>query len=281
MQVLRDLAIGVFYWISDDAKATIAEIKDLDVEVCQLAITGEQKLTPELAAAYRKELAAAGLGVATVFASYVGECYNDIPTVVRTVGFMPQATRTERELRTREVIDFGSALGVKCFGCHVGFVPEDRTDPNYTQVRDVVRRIADYAASHGMTFCLETGQEPAPLLLEFFRDVNRPNVKINFDPANMILYGSGEPIEAFKLLAPHVVSIHGKDGNWPDASKPGSMGTEQPLGSGSVNIAKFVRTVRESGFTGTINVESGVHGEEPHAVTLKNAVSLLKQLRDA
>jgi len=106
-------------------------------------------------------------------------------------------------------------------------------------------------------------------------------VKINFDPANMILYGSGEPIEAFKLLAPHVVSIHGKDGNWPDPAKPGALGTEQPLGSGSVDIAKFVHTVLQSGFGGTINVESGVHGDEPHAVTLKNAVALLKRLREA
>lgn len=281
MQVLRDLTVGVFYWISDDAVATVAEILDLGVEACQLAVTGERRLTPALLEAYRKALADTGLGVVTVFAAYEGERYDDIPTVVRTVGFMPPSTRAAREQRTREVIDFGAALGVGSFGCHVGFVPEDRNAPDYLAVRNVVRRIADYAASHGMSFCLETGQEPAALLLQFFRDVDRPNVKINFDPANMILYGSGEPIEAFKLLAPQVVSIHGKDGDWPDPARPGALGCERPLGSGAVNIAKFVRTVRESGFAGTINVESGVHGDEPHAVTLRNAVSLLKQLRDA
>jgi sugar phosphate isomerase/epimerase len=281
MQVLRDLTVGVFYWISDDAQATVAEIVDLGVEACQLAVTGERKLTPELVEAYRKALADANLSVATVFAAYEGERYDDIPTVVRTVGFMPRTTREARELRTREVIDFGAALGVGSFGCHVGFVPEDRNAPDYVEVRDVVRRIADYAASHWMTFSLETGQEPAELLLQFFRDVNRPNVKINFDPANMVLYGSGEPIQAYKLLAPHVVSIHAKDGDWPDPSTPGAMGIEQPLGSGSVNIANFVHTVRASGFVGTINVESGVHGDEPHAVTLKHAVALLKHLRDS
>jgi len=281
MQVLRDLTVGVFYWISDEAVATVAEILDLGVEACQLAVTGERKLSPQLAEAYRKALAESGLGVATVFAAYEGERYDDIPTVVRTVGFMPRATRAARELRTREVIDFGAALGVGSFGCHVGFVPEDRGDPDYLAVRDVVRRIADYAASLGMTFSLETGQEPAELLLQFFRDVNRSNVKINFDPANMVLYGSGEPVAAYKLLAPHVVSIHGKDGDWPNPATPGALGTERPVGSGAVNIAKFVRTVRDSGFVGTINVESGVHGDEPHALTLKNAVELLKRLRDS
>ena len=132
-----------------------------------------------------------------------------------------------------------------------------------------------------MTFCLETGQEPAPLLLQFLKDVARPNVRINFDPANMVLYGSGEPIEAFRLLCPHVVSIHGKDGDWPDPATAGALGSERPLGAGAVNIPKFVRTVRESGYTGTINVESGVHGDEPHHVTLRTAVDLLKRLRDS
>ena len=280
MPVLRDLRIGVFYWIGEDAAATVREIADLGVEACQLAVVGERKLTPELAADYRKALAAADLEAVTIFAAYEGESYADIPTVMRTVGFMPPATRAARELRTREVIDFGAAVSIRSFGCHIGFVPEER-NADYMDVRDVVRRVADYAADHGMTFCLETGQEPAPLLLRFFNDVARPNVKINFDPANMVLYGSGEPIEAFRLLRPYVVSIHGKDGDWPDPAKPGALGVERPLGAGSVNIPKFVRAVRESGYTGTINVESGVHGDEPHQVTLRAAVDLLKRLRDA
>src|ERR1039458_5832412 len=256
MQVLRDLRVGVFYWIGEDAAATVREIAELGVEVCQLAVVGERKLTPALAAAYRQALAAAELDVETIFAAYEGESYADIPTVGRSVGFMPPATRAAREVRTREVIDFGAALGIRSFGCHIGFVPgegeaayaalraagEGRTrgvihfgaalgirsfgchigfvpeeaNADYAEVREVVRRSADYAASCGMTFCLETGQEPAPLLLEFLKDVARPNVRINFDPANMVLYGSGEPIEAFRLLRAHVVSIHGKDGDWPD-----------------------------------------------------------------
>ncbi|MGD0577562.1 MAG: sugar phosphate isomerase/epimerase family protein [Bryobacteraceae bacterium] len=280
MPVLRDLRVGVFYWIGEDAEATVREISELGVEVCQLAVVGERELTPELAAAYRKALATAGLEVATIFAAYEGESYADILTVMRTVGFMPPATRATREVRTREVIDFGAALGIRSFGCHIGFVPEER-NADYEDVREVVRRISDYAASHGMTFFLETGQEPAPLLLQFLKDVARPNVRINFDPANMVLYGSGEPIEAFRMLRPHVVSIHGKDGDWPDPARPGALGTERPLGAGAVNIPKFVRTVRESGYTGTINVESGVHGDEPHHVTLRTAVEMLKRLRDS
>jgi sugar phosphate isomerase/epimerase len=130
-----------------------------------------------------------------------------------------------------------------------------------------------------MTFCLETGQEPAEELLAFFEDAARPNLRINFDPANMILYGSGEPIEAFRLLRKHVISVHGKDGDWPDPAHPGSLGTERPLGSGSVNIPRFMATLKETGYTGPVCVESGVHGETQRWNALRAAVDLLNSLR--
>lgn len=279
MPQIRDLEIGIFFWAEPDALATIRTVKSLGVVSGQLGVDGSVPLNAETAAAWKKALAEEDFHLFTVFAAYQGEDYADIPTVVRTVGFIPKTTRAAREVRTREVIDFAAALGVKSFGCHVGYIPEDKLDPDYEEVRDMVRRIADYAAAHGMTYCLETGQEPAEHLLAFFKDLDRSNVKINFDPANMILYGSGEPIEAFKLLRPHVVSVHGKDGDWPPADKPGALGTERLLGQGSVNIAKFVQTLKETGYTGGVCVESGVHGEEQRWQTLKNAVDLLNQLR--
>lgn len=279
MPNLRELEVGIFFWAEPDAQATIRTVKSLGVVSGQLGVDGSVDITPETAAAWKKALAEEDFHLFTVFAAYKGEDYADIPTVVRTVGFIPQKTREEREVRTRQVIDFAAALGVKSFGCHVGYIPHDKADPDYIDVRDMVRRIADYAATHGMTYCLETGQEPAGQLLEFFKDVDRSNVKINFDPANMILYGSGEPVEAFKLLRPHVVSVHGKDGDWPPKENPDALGTERLLGQGSVNIPKFVATLKETGYTGSICVESGVHGEEQRWQVLKDAVNLLNSLR--
>ncbi len=98
---------------------------------------------PETTEAWKQAIADTGFQVVTVFAAYEGEDYADIPTVERTVGFIPESTRHERELRTRAVIDFAAALGVKSFGCHVGCVPEDKQHPDYAPVRDLVRRICD------------------------------------------------------------------------------------------------------------------------------------------
>jgi sugar phosphate isomerase/epimerase len=279
MPSLRDLEVGIFFWAETDALATIRTVKSSGVNSGQLGVDGSVPLTPATAAAWKAALTTEDFHLFTVFAAYLGESYADIPTVERTVGFVPASTRAAREVRTREVIDFAAALGVKSFGCHVGCIPHDPAHPDYKPVLDLVRRIADYAASYGMTFCLETGQEPASQLLHFFDVAARPNLRINFDPANMILYGSGEPVEAFRLLSRHVVSVHGKDGDWPDPQQPGSLGTERPLGQGSVNIPRFVAALKEAGYTGSICVESGVHGEEQRWQALSAAVQLLNSLR--
>ena len=279
MPLIRDREIGIFFWAEPDALATVRAVKSCGVVSGQLGVDGSVLLNEETAARWKEALRQEDFHLFTVFAAYEGESYADIPTVQRTVGFIPRETRAAREVRTRAVIDFAAALGVKSFGCHVGCIPADRQDPDYRDVLGLVRRIADYAASHGMTFCLETGQEPAEELLAFFEDAARSNLQINFDPANMILYGSGEPIAAFRLLRRHVASCHGKDGDWPDPARPGSLGTERPLGEGSVNIARFMETLRKTGFTGPVCVESGVHGEEQRWQALARAVRLLEQLR--
>ena len=107
-----------------------------------------------------------------------------------------------RLARTLAVSDFAARLGVGSIACHVGFVPEDAGHPDYVAVREMVRQVCDHAATHGQTFALETGQEPANVLLAFIRDVDRANLRINFDPANLILYGTGEPIGALDSARP-------------------------------------------------------------------------------
>jgi len=155
---LRDREIGIFFWAEPDARATVRMVKNLGVCSGQLGVDGSVPLNAATADAWRTALKEEDFHLFTVFAAYEGESYADIPTVVRTVGFIPRETRAAREIRTREVIDFGAALGVKSFGCHAGYIPHDSSHPDYVDVRDMVRRIAGYAATHGMTYCLETGQ---------------------------------------------------------------------------------------------------------------------------
>jgi sugar phosphate isomerase/epimerase len=227
---------------------------------------------------WKAALEAEQFTVVTVFASYEGENYADIPTVQRTVGFIPAATRVEREARTKELSDFAAEVGVGSIACHIGYVPEDAANADYVAVREIVRRVADHAASHRQTFALETGQEPAEVLLRFIRDVGRPNLRINFDPANMILYGTGDPIEALGILGSHVLSVHPKDGDWPPPGQPGALGTERPLGEGAVGIERFLAKLKEIGYQGTLNVEREVEDQARKWRDVGKAVELLRSL---
>jgi sugar phosphate isomerase/epimerase len=279
MPALRDLEIGAMFWPWHDPLATIREVKSLGVSCGQLGMHGAADLSAASAAAWRAACEAENFTIVTVFAAYDGESYADILTVQRTVGFIPPATRAARERRTIELSDFAAALGVNGIACHIGFVPEDHTDPDYIAVREMVRRICDHAAGHGQTFALETGQEPAHVLLEFLRDAGRRNLKINFDPANMILYGTGDPIEALGVLGPHVLTVHAKDGDWPPKGVPGALGAERPLGQGSVGMERFIAKLKEIGYRGTLNIEREVENHSERLADMKMGVGLLTRLR--
>ena len=144
---------------------------------------------------------------------------------------------------------------------------------------DVTRQLCDQCKANGQFLHLETGQETAEGLLEFIKQVDRDNLKINFDPANMILYGTGEPIEALKAVGGHVRSIHCKDGTWSD--KPGeTWGAEVPLGEGDVNMHAYLTTLKEIGYTGPLTIEREIPQDpERQKAEIGKAIELLTRLR--
>jgi sugar phosphate isomerase/epimerase len=265
------------FWAGRDPADTIAELTRLGIRSGQLCLPGDLDLS--CAPQWRDALQAAGFRVYTVFAAYEGESYADIPTVQRTVGFVPPATRNERERRTIAASDFAAAIGAPGIATHIGFVPESPDDADYLAVRDMVRRVCDHAARHGQTFALETGQEPAPVLLAFLNDVGRPNLGINFDPANLILYGTGDPIEALGILGARVLSVHCKDGDWPDPGTPGSLGKECALGAGSVGIAHYLRRLDEIGYRGPLAIEREASDPVRRMKDIEAAIELLAGLK--
>jgi len=288
MPILRDMEIGLMFWGEKNPRLAVRGVKSLGLRCGQLGIAGHVPIE-EVTPLWKATLAEEDFAITTVFAAYEGESYADVPTVQKTVGFIPAATRAAREGRTRQVIDLAAKLGVPSFACHVGFVPEDRSNADYIAVRDIVRRLCDFTAQRHMTLAMETGQEPAHALKAFIEDVGRENLRINFDPANLILYGAGNPIEALGMLAPWIISVHVKDGNWPPRDDPGALGTEMPLGEGSVGIDRFVAKLKEIGYKGPLTIEREVALEQEmndrhkeglsHLSDIRNAISLLEKLR--
>ncbi len=277
MQTPQPFETAVMFWAGRDPAQTLAELTALGIHSGQLGIPGDLDLS--CAPQWRDALRAANFRVFTVFAAYSGESYADIPTVQQTVGFIPRATRDERERRTMAVSDFATTISALGIATHIGFVPESPTDADYLAVRDMVRRICDYAAARQQTFALETGQEPANVLLAFLNDVDRPNLGINFDPANMILYGTGDPIEALGVLATHVISVHCKDGDWPERGRPGALGKETALGAGSVGVGRFLDKLRDIGYKGALSIERESSDPARRMKDIRAAIALLATLK--
>ncbi len=282
MMNLEPLQVGVMFWtggplgVDAPPEQIVESVSSLGVKCGQLGLDGKADLGAANAARWKKALDAAGITVVTCFPAFEGESYASIPICAGTVGFVPAAPRGEREKRALEASDFARELGVPGLASHVGCLPHDRNDPEYLAVRDLVQRVCDRCAANGQTFALETGQEPASNLLDFIRDVDRENLKVNFDPANMILYGSGEPLDALEMVKDHVITVHAKDGCWP--KQEGEWGSETPLGQGDVGMDRFVAKLKEIGYTGPLTIEREILGDAQRKDILE-AIALLESLR--
>jgi L-ribulose-5-phosphate 3-epimerase len=277
MPTLKPLELGCIFWAQNNKSALeqLQALKALGLHCAQLGCSGEYQIdgkAPEWKAACEAE----NFTLLAVVAAYDGEDYADIPTVERTVGFIPPATREAREARTLALSDFARDIGIPVFACHVGFVPHDKSNENYIAVQAMVRRICDHCAANGQRFHLETGQEPAEVLLDFLTDTGKPNLAINFDPANMILYGTSDPVDAMEVLKGHIRSVHVKDGDWPAA--PGQLGSEKPLGQGSVGMPRYIAKLKEIGYSGPLVIEREGTTPEVWTENIKGAIALLNTL---
>ena len=271
--------IGVFASIDAGLGVKLEVARDLGVHTIHLHTPHAGSRTPQRAAEFNKRLADFGITITCVFAGFEGESYADIPTVKRTVGLMPRETRAARTTELKAIADFARELKVDVVGIHLGFVPHDKSDPDYREMLDITRGVCDHCKRNGQALHLETGQEPVDVLIEFLDDVDRDNLFVNFDPANMILYGAGEPIPALEKLGSRVHSIHCKDATWSD--KPGeTWGRETPLGEGDVDMGAFVKTLKKIGYDGPLTIEREIP-EEParQKAEIGGAIELLERLK--
>ena len=225
-------------------------------------------------------LAPYGISITAVFGGFEGESYATIPTVVETVGLMPAATRQKRLDEMFEISDFAKMIGCDVIALHLGFVPHDTTAPAYQDIVTVTQQLCQHAANNGQAVHLETGQETADSLVTFITDTKCDNLFVNFDPANMILYGAGDPIEAVEKIGSLIKSVHCKDAKW--SAKPGQeWGVETKLGDGDVGMKTFLQTLQKIGYTGPLTIEREIpQTPEKQQAEIGHAVDLLKQLKE-
>ncbi|HEY3965009.1 MAG TPA: sugar phosphate isomerase/epimerase family protein [Planctomycetaceae bacterium] len=273
--------IGVFTSVDAGLGVHLDVAQELGIPTVQIHAPHKETRTAKVADEFLKKTKAARITVTAVFGGFEGESYADIPTAVGTVGLVPRATRAARLAEMTEISDFAKLLGCDTVALHIGFVPADRQGADYKDLLNCTRDLLDHVSGNGQHLNLETGQESAGHLLEFIHDVARDNLFINFDPANMILYGSGEPIAALKKVGKYVRSVHCKDGKWAAADKRGQeWGVEVPLGAGDVGMENYLRTLKEIGYTGPLTIEREIaHDRDRQKTDIGTALKLLTDLR--
>jgi sugar phosphate isomerase/epimerase len=255
----QDLALGIITGMHPTPAAALQVVSDLQLPTVQIGY--QRDLDNEAGiASIKAALAATGIEITAIFCSFAGESYADIPTVARTVGLVPEASRAERIAVTDDISKFAAALGVDRVAAHIGCIPEDASDPQYPVLVKVVRDICAKLAARGQVFALETGQETAAGLRQFITDLKVDNIRVNFDPANMILYGNDDPIAAVPVLAEWIDGVHCKDGCWP--TEKGQLGQEKPFGEGDVDAPRWIETLLATGFRGPLTIEREISGEE-------------------
>lgn len=269
------LSIGVCSW-SLQVKS-VPELKrlmdQLGLTVVQIACGDPHHASWEEGDAMPEAAKAAGFHMIGTMLGFPGEDYTTPATIQKTGGFGDPAMRPERLERFQWGLARTKALGLTDMMLHAGFIPEPG-DPDRKSFLDTLAKVSDLAQAQGITIAFETGQETADLLRLTLDELKCPNLKVNFDPANMLLYDKGDPLRAVEILGPDIRSVHVKDANRPKV--PGQWGEEVPLGQGQVNIRAFVQTLKKVGYRGPLCIEREVGDQAARIADIAHGVRFLK-----
>jgi len=250
MSLSDRLAICSWSLHPESPKALAAHLQSIGIMRTQLALDPVRE-GGAWADAFA-ELTDLGVTVASGMFAAVGEDYSTLDSIRRTGGVVPDATWPQTFANFRQMAPIAQRGGIDQVTFHAGFLPHDRTDPEYQKLAKRLTEVADLFADHGLTCSLETGQEEASSLRNFLDELSKPNLGVNFDPANLILYDKGDPVQGLELLLPHVRSVHIKDAR--RTLTPGTWGDEVVVGTGEVDWRAFFAALGQ-GFTGTLALE--------------------------
>jgi L-ribulose-5-phosphate 3-epimerase len=228
------------------------QLKALGIPRVQLALD-PIRTQPELWGDFAKESADNGISIVSGMFGTVGEDYSTMETIRLTGGLVPDVTWEGNWKNIQAIAELAKSMRIRLVTFHAGFLPHDQRDPEFTKLLERIRLVADVFAARDIDLGFETGQETAVALREFLERLQRPNVGVNFDPANMILYDKGNPIEALRTLGPWLKQCHIKDAR--KTHQPGTWGDEVVVGTGEVNWTEFFRALDELKFGGYCCIE--------------------------
>ncbi|MHB9025094.1 MAG: sugar phosphate isomerase/epimerase family protein [Armatimonadota bacterium] len=272
---MATLSIGVITYLGPEPGDSYKSIRDLGLTTCQLSNWNPLEVTPAQAELHRQAAAEAGIAISLFWCGYTGPVVWDYIDGPATIGLVPPDTRETRVEQLQRGAEIAGWLGVEDMATHVGFLPVNPKDPDYLGAVDGLKRVAEFAGERGVYFNFETGQETPMVLLRTIQDIGLPNLGINLDPANLLMYGNGNPVDALNVFGAYVRGVHAKDGEYPTDGR--HLGHEKPLGEGRVNFPVLVPKLKSLGYAGTLTIEREISGSQQIA-DIKRAIEILTPL---
>ena len=253
----KPLRLGLILGIGKDPNDAIAKVHDLGLPTCQVFVGEIDSL---LSGRLREALNKYQIEATSLVLGGPGREVWDFYEGPLTIGLVPRETREARIAHIKRASDFAKQCGIPAVQTHCGFIPENPNDPVYRETVTAIRDVAGYCKRNGQNLRYETGQETPITLVRTTQDVGLDNQGVNFDLANLILYGKANPVDAIELLGPYVQGIHAKDGLWP--TNPRQLGQEVPIGKGKVDFARIIARLKELNYRGAVTIEREISGPQ-------------------
>jgi hypothetical protein len=268
--------IGTIRSIAQILESGVDDLREMGMDTLQLRL-GDARLHDE----ETLERLPGALGDFPVMTAAVGwpgpAVWRSFREGPKTLGIIPPATRKERMDSLLRGVEIAGRLNIPLAQTHFGYIPEEPDDERYAAAVDCLRTIARHAAPLGVAFCLETGQETPVTLRRLVEDAGEDNIAINLDPANLLMYGKGNPTDAVDIFGTLIRSMHIKDGDYPTDMY--HLGEEYPVGQGRVDFIAIFRKLRKLRFHGPLIIEREISGPQ-QIVDIRNTVSLLRRWID-
>ena len=253
----KPLRLGLIIGSGSDPDAAMAKVHDLGLPTCQVYV---EVIEDSLAGRLRRALNKYQIEATSLVVGGPGKEVWDFYGGPLTIGLVPRETRDARIAHIKKASDFAKQCGIAAVQTHCGFISENPNDPVYKETIAAMRDVAEYCQRNGQNFRYETGQETPITLVRAMQDVGLNNQGVNFDLANLILYGKANPVDAIELLGPYIQGIHAKDGLWP--TNPKELGSEVPIGKGKVDFPQIIARLKEMNYRGAVTIEREISGPQ-------------------
>ena len=245
--------LGLVVKITKEIEPVLERVARFGFPTCQISTYVPEVYTNENAERINAFCRNNRIRVSQLWAGWPGKCEWDFVGGPETVGLVPLAYRKERCEIVKKASDFAVRIGVDSVATHAGFIPENPRDPLYARLVEDLRDVVRYCGNNGQSFCFETGQETPVTLLRTIQDIGLPNVGVNLDPANLVMYGKGNAVDSLKVLGRYVKAVHIKDGLYPVDGK--ELGREVPMGRGDVHMPELLKALETVGYQGPYTIE--------------------------